>query len=171
MALRFRRTFRVLPGMKVNVTRGGLSASFGIRGLGLTVGPRGVYGNVGVPGTGLSYPPSDRGATARGGAARGHGGGDSRDDEMDAQCAAAWRSRAAWIIGAVAALAGDVVIKSTQPRAGAHRLPRGPCTSACALWSTDAAAAWRSGPSTTSRPATRRPATRSTRPCLRGRGA
>jgi hypothetical protein len=78
MALRFRRTFRVLPGMKLSLSRSGVSASFGIRGLGLTVGPRGVYGNVGAPGTGLSYRTRLDSGALRGSGAVGAGGAGAR---------------------------------------------------------------------------------------------
>jgi hypothetical protein len=55
MGLRFRRSFRLFPGVRVNVSKTGLSASFGGRGATLNVGPKGVKGTVGIPGTGLSY--------------------------------------------------------------------------------------------------------------------
>jgi hypothetical protein len=55
MAFRFRRSFRVLPGIRLNLSKSGVSASFGIRGAHVTVGPRGTTTSVGLPGTGLSY--------------------------------------------------------------------------------------------------------------------
>ncbi len=55
MALRFRRTFRVFPGVRINLSKGGISTSFGIPGASINVGKHGVRGTVGVPGTGLSY--------------------------------------------------------------------------------------------------------------------
>jgi hypothetical protein len=55
MGFRFRRSFRVLPGIRLNLSKSGLSASLGIRGTHVTVGPRGTTTSVGLPGTGLSY--------------------------------------------------------------------------------------------------------------------
>jgi hypothetical protein len=55
MALRFRRSFRLLPGIRLNLSKSGVSASFGVRGAHVTVGPRGTTTSVGLPGTGLSY--------------------------------------------------------------------------------------------------------------------
>jgi hypothetical protein len=55
MAFRFRRSFRVLPGIRLNLSKSGISASLGIRGAHVTVGPRGTTTSVGLPGTGLSY--------------------------------------------------------------------------------------------------------------------
>ncbi|MBK5187571.1 MAG: DUF4236 domain-containing protein [Gemmatimonadaceae bacterium] len=54
MSFRFRRRLRLFPGVRLNVSRSGLSASIGPRGLSVTVGKRGTYVNVGAPGTGLS---------------------------------------------------------------------------------------------------------------------
>jgi hypothetical protein len=55
MAFRFRRSVSVLPGVRLNFGKTGVSASVGVRGASVTVGRRGVYGNVGLPGTGVSY--------------------------------------------------------------------------------------------------------------------
>jgi hypothetical protein len=55
MGLRFRRSFRVIPGVRLNVSRSGVSASIGRRGAWFTVGPKGTRATVGIPGTGLSY--------------------------------------------------------------------------------------------------------------------
>jgi hypothetical protein len=54
MSFRFRRRLRLFPGVRLNVSRSGLSASIGPRGLSVTVGKRGTYVNAGAPGTGLS---------------------------------------------------------------------------------------------------------------------
>lgn len=55
MGLRFRRSVRLAPGLRLNLGRRGASLSLGGRGASLNIGRRGVYGNVGLPGTGLSY--------------------------------------------------------------------------------------------------------------------
>src|ERR1022692_2314160 len=53
MSWRFRKTFRVLPGVKLNLTARGLSATLGASPFSVNVGPRGVYQNVSIPGTGI----------------------------------------------------------------------------------------------------------------------
>ena len=53
MSWRFRKSFKLLPGLKLNLTRHGLSATLGAAPFSLNVGPRGVYGNVSIPGTGV----------------------------------------------------------------------------------------------------------------------
>lgn len=58
MAFRFRRSIKIAPGLRVNFGKTGVSLSAGMRGASVTVGPRGRYGNVGIPGTGLSYRSS-----------------------------------------------------------------------------------------------------------------
>ena len=55
MGLRFSRRITIFPGFRLNISRGGLSASIGPRGASITIGPRGTYANVGMPGTGISY--------------------------------------------------------------------------------------------------------------------
>ena len=54
MSWLFRRRIRLIPGVRLNVSKSGLSASVGIRGASVTLGGRGgTYTNVGIPGTGL----------------------------------------------------------------------------------------------------------------------
>lgn len=55
MGLRFRRSIKVAPGVRVNISKSGSSISFGKRGATVNVGRRGVYADVEAPGTGLSY--------------------------------------------------------------------------------------------------------------------
>jgi len=55
MSLRFRRSVRLFPGVRLNFSRSGISTTVGVRGASMTLGPRGTYANVGLPGSGLSY--------------------------------------------------------------------------------------------------------------------
>ena len=52
---RFRRSARLIPGIRVNFSKSGTSLSVGRRGATVKVGPRGIRGTVGLPGTGISY--------------------------------------------------------------------------------------------------------------------
>jgi len=52
---RFRRSFRLFPGVRMNLSKSGVSTSVGRRGLWFTIGPRGTRETVGIPGTGISY--------------------------------------------------------------------------------------------------------------------
>ena len=54
MPIRFRKSYRILPGVKVNVSKSGMSFTVGSRGFHLTFGKRGVRQTVGIPGSGLS---------------------------------------------------------------------------------------------------------------------
>jgi hypothetical protein len=54
MPIRFRRTLRVLPGVRVNVSKHGISTTVGPRGMHLTFNRYGVRQDLGLPGTGLS---------------------------------------------------------------------------------------------------------------------
>ena len=55
MALRFRKSVRLAPGIRMNFSGGGVSWSLGPRGASIGIGKRGTYLNAGIPGTGLSF--------------------------------------------------------------------------------------------------------------------
>ena len=55
MGFRFSRRIRIAPGIRLNLGLKGVSLSAGPRSAPITVGRRGVHGNVGIPRTGLSY--------------------------------------------------------------------------------------------------------------------
>ena len=55
MGLRFRQSFQLFPGVRLNISGSGVSASFGIPGGTVNVGPGGIRSSVGIPGSGLSY--------------------------------------------------------------------------------------------------------------------
>lgn len=54
MAIRFRKSFKLAPGVRMNLSGGGLGWSVGPRGASLGIGSRGTFLNTGIPGTGLS---------------------------------------------------------------------------------------------------------------------
>lgn len=59
MGTRFRRSFKVAPGVRVNLNKKSASISFGPKGLKHTVSTTGKsHTTVGIPGTGLSYTTS-----------------------------------------------------------------------------------------------------------------
>lgn len=55
MGFRFRRSVRLLPGIRLNFGLRGISTSVGGRGFTLNFSKRGVRSTVGLPGTGISY--------------------------------------------------------------------------------------------------------------------
>lgn len=55
MGWRFRHSFKVIPGVTLNLSKTGLSASIGGGPFTMNVGPRGVYGTASLPGSGISY--------------------------------------------------------------------------------------------------------------------
>ena len=55
MGLRFFRSLRILPGVRLNFSKTGVSLSLGKPGASLTVGKEGATGSVGVPGSGMSF--------------------------------------------------------------------------------------------------------------------
>lgn len=71
MGFRFRRSIRLLPGVRLNLGLGGVSLTAGVPGASINLGRRGVYGNLGVPGSGMSFRQRLDGAAQR----------DTRDDD------------------------------------------------------------------------------------------
>jgi hypothetical protein len=54
--VRFRKSMKVLPGVRVNVSKTGVSTSLGGRGASVNLGTQGTRSfTLGIPGTGLSY--------------------------------------------------------------------------------------------------------------------
>lgn len=53
MGFRFRRSLRIAPGLRLNLSARGVGLSAGIRGLRVGIGPRGPYVSAGIPGTGV----------------------------------------------------------------------------------------------------------------------
>ncbi len=54
MGLRFRKSFKIAPGVRLNLSKSGTSWSLGKRGATLNLGKR-SRATIGIPGTGLSY--------------------------------------------------------------------------------------------------------------------
>lgn len=60
MAIRFRRSVKIVPGVRLNVSKTGPSLSIGGRGATVNFSKRGTRTTVGIPGTGLSVASSSR---------------------------------------------------------------------------------------------------------------
>ena len=54
MAIRFRKSIKLAPGIRMNLSGNGVSWNLGPRGMSIGIGKRGTYLNAGLPGTGLS---------------------------------------------------------------------------------------------------------------------
>lgn len=54
MSLKFRRRQKLFPGVYLNISSKGLSATVGIKGLNVNLNAKGAYLNAGIPGTGIS---------------------------------------------------------------------------------------------------------------------
>ena len=53
MGLYFRKSVKIAPGLRLNISKGGTSVSIGPRGAKLNIGKRGTYVTTGIPGTGI----------------------------------------------------------------------------------------------------------------------
>ena len=53
--LRFRKSVGILPGVKLNLSKTGVSTSLGGHGATVNIGTRSRTATLGIPGTGLSY--------------------------------------------------------------------------------------------------------------------
>lgn len=54
MGLRFKKSIKILPGVSINISKTGVSATIGPKGKSINVGTNGIFGNLGL-GKGLSY--------------------------------------------------------------------------------------------------------------------
>ena len=63
MGLRFSRHLKIIPGIRLNLSKSGVSTSVGRRGAWITFGPKDTRSTIGLPGTGLSYTESRRSST------------------------------------------------------------------------------------------------------------
>lgn len=64
MAFRFRKIFKITPGIKINLSKSGISTSIGKAGATVNVGKKGIRKTVGIPGTGLSWSQISSGKSA-----------------------------------------------------------------------------------------------------------
>ena len=55
MGVRFRKSFKLFSGLKLNISKKGISTSFGGKGFSINTGTNGTFINSGLPGTGISY--------------------------------------------------------------------------------------------------------------------
>src|SRR6202012_5408719 len=55
MGFRFQKRISILPGVRINLSKSGVSTSLGPRGADMNIGRDGITANAGIPGTGLSY--------------------------------------------------------------------------------------------------------------------
>lgn len=55
MGMRFRNTVKIFPGLRLNISKSGLSVSLGAPGATVNLGGHGTTSTFGLPGTGLSY--------------------------------------------------------------------------------------------------------------------
>ena len=55
MGFHFSKPTKLLPGVRVNSSKSGVFLSIDPRGASVTIGKVSAYGNVGIPGTGISY--------------------------------------------------------------------------------------------------------------------
>jgi hypothetical protein len=52
---RFWKRIKIFPGVYLNISKSGISFSFGIKGAKITFGSKGKRATLGIPGTGISY--------------------------------------------------------------------------------------------------------------------
>ena len=55
MSIRLWRRFKIMKGVTLNVSKSGVSITFGKRGVGLTINSHGIRHTIGKPGTGIFH--------------------------------------------------------------------------------------------------------------------
>ena len=63
MGFRFRKSIKLFPGVRINLSKSGISTSIGRPGATINISERGTRTTVGIPGTGLSYSEKISGRT------------------------------------------------------------------------------------------------------------
>lgn len=58
MPFRFRKSFKIAPGFRINLSKSGISTSIGKRGASVNLSKRGTRVTTGIPGTGISFSQS-----------------------------------------------------------------------------------------------------------------
>lgn len=110
MGFRFRKSIRLLPGVRLNLGMRGASISIGGRGLTTNVSARGTRTTVSLPGTGLSYSTYS---------SRGRGGAVALAPTATPTAARATSGATAplpvsrWVVGIVLVLSALVVLPSS----------------------------------------------------------
>jgi len=51
--VKFRKRISIAPGVKINLSKSGVSSTFGVKGASVNVGKNGAFLNTGIPGTGI----------------------------------------------------------------------------------------------------------------------
>jgi hypothetical protein len=51
--MRFRKSVKIAPGVRLNFSKSGVSGTFGVKGASVNVGKNGAYLNTGIPGNGI----------------------------------------------------------------------------------------------------------------------
>jgi hypothetical protein len=63
MGWRFQKRIRILPGLRINLSKSGVSTTVGTKGLSVNLRGDKVRTTIGLPGTGISYSESSKGGS------------------------------------------------------------------------------------------------------------
>ena len=55
MGFRIRKSIKLFPGVRINLSKSGVSASVGVKGTTVNISEKGTRATVDIPGTGVSY--------------------------------------------------------------------------------------------------------------------
>lgn len=53
MGVRFKKSVKIMPGVRINISKSGISTTVGPKGASINIGEKGTYFNTGIPGTGI----------------------------------------------------------------------------------------------------------------------
>lgn len=99
MGLRFRKSFKIAPGVKLNLNKNSTSVTFGKRGAHYTVNSKGKKtASVGIPGTGISYVQSKGGSTSSKKTTKRKGTTMSQNNFKNSGPGKKWYQKTGWII-------------------------------------------------------------------------
>jgi len=100
--MKFRKRITIAPGVRLNLSKRGVSTTIGPRGLNVNMGRRGTYLNTGIPGTGLYDRQRIGGGTGRvqgrASATSGHAGSLPFEDIVQVIRPKVWQRHFGWVL-------------------------------------------------------------------------
>jgi tetratricopeptide (TPR) repeat protein len=96
--MKFRKRITIAPGVRLNLSKRGVSTSIGPRGLNVNMGRSGAYLNTGIPGTGLYDRHRIGGTSGRASATSGHAAPLPFEDVVQAIRPKVWQRHFGWVL-------------------------------------------------------------------------
>lgn len=105
MAWNFRKRVKVAPGVTLNFSKNGVSTTIGPKGANINISKSGVYGNAGIPGTGLYKREKISGKRTKSKTTLAYGSARSSENNIDPESVSTKEA----VIGVLSLVVGIIV--------------------------------------------------------------